>query len=184
MGHYSGGYCPDKPITKINLSHLLAEAMASPDTKKPCSRPIQRLCAAYSTYIMSIPVSYHTIKTVAAAQRHSVLINYRVVPVSASRTMQEDKQQQWIQSITAIQIDTAATMGEAKTVKYDPPKHSIFDTSCIGRIWSRSKRFRKSDTFAAVSDFNSVNMHGPRILWLMVLVPSTLPTVSPFGMLE
>ncbi len=86
-------YCPDKPITKINLSHLLAQAMASPDTKTPWSRPIQRLRTAYSTYITSVPVSYHTMKTVAAAQRHSVqtmLVHYRVVPALASRTMQGD----------------------------------------------------------------------------------------------
>jgi len=86
-------YCPDKPITKINLSHLLAQAMASPDTKTPWSRPIQRLRTAYSTYIMSVPVSYHTMRTMADAQRHSVqtvLVHYRVVPASASRTMHED----------------------------------------------------------------------------------------------
>ena len=86
-------YYPDTPISKINLSHLLAGAMASPDTKRPWSRPIQRLRAAYSTYIMSAPVSYHTMKTVAAAQRHSVqtmLCHYRRVPAQSSRATSED----------------------------------------------------------------------------------------------
>lgn len=86
-------YCPETPISKINLSHLLAQAMASPDTKNPWSRPIQRLRAAYSTYVMSEPVSYHTLKTVAAAQRHSVqtmLCHYRVVPAPSHRDTNED----------------------------------------------------------------------------------------------
>ena len=86
-------YCPHKSITKINLSHLLGHAMASPDTKTPWSRPVQRLRAAYSTHIMSVPVSYHTMKEVAAAQRHSVktmLAHYMVVPAAASRATKDE----------------------------------------------------------------------------------------------
>ncbi len=86
-------YCPHKSITMINLSHLLGHAMASPDTKTPWSRPVQRLRAAYSTHIMSVPVSYHTMKEVAAAQRHSVktmLAHYMVVPAAASRATKDE----------------------------------------------------------------------------------------------
>ena len=86
-------YCPNEPITKINLSHLLGHALASPDTKTPWSRPVQRLRAAYSTYIMSVPISYHTMKAVAAAQRHSVLTmlaHYMVVPAAASRATKDE----------------------------------------------------------------------------------------------
>ena len=86
-------YCPDESITKVNLSHVLGQAMASPDTKTPWSRPVQRLRAAYSTHIMSAPVSYHTMKEVAAAQRHSVqtmLTHYMVVPAANSPTTMDD----------------------------------------------------------------------------------------------
>jgi len=65
-------YTPDKHITKVNLSKLLAQAMASLQDNTPWTRPIQRLRKAHSTYVMSSNASYHTMKEVAAAQRHSV----------------------------------------------------------------------------------------------------------------
>lgn len=79
-------YCPDTPINKIKLSQLLAQAMASPHDNTPWTRPIHRLRAAHSTHVKSSPVSYHTIQSVASAQRHSVstlLCHYRVLPGSS-----------------------------------------------------------------------------------------------------
>jgi hypothetical protein len=87
-------YRPDTPINRIKLSQLLAQAMASPPDNTPWTRPIHRLRAAYSTHVMSSPVSYHTIQSVASAQRHSVstlLCHYRVLPGSS---MQQGHNQQ------------------------------------------------------------------------------------------
>lgn len=64
-------YTPDKHISKVNLSNLLSHALASADNT-PWPRPIQGLRKAYSTFITSSNVSYHTLKQVADAQRHSV----------------------------------------------------------------------------------------------------------------
>lgn len=81
-------YSPDKQISKVNLSKLLAQAMASPGNNIPWTRPIQRLRAAHSTHVLSSHASYHTIKEVADAQRHSVptmLCFYNAVQPSCSQ---------------------------------------------------------------------------------------------------
>ncbi|WPT13687.1 hypothetical protein PSENEW3_00001526 [Picochlorum sp. SENEW3] len=75
-------YSPDKHISKVNLSKLLSQAMASPQDNTPWPRPIQGLRKAHSTLVMSSNASYHTIKQVADAQRHSVstmLCHYNAV---------------------------------------------------------------------------------------------------------
>ena len=72
----------DKHISKVNLSKLLSQAMASPQDNTPWPRPIQGLRKAHSTLVMSSNASYHTMKQVADAQRHSVstmLCHYNAV---------------------------------------------------------------------------------------------------------
>ena len=80
-------YTPDKHISKVNLSKLLGQAMASEQDNTPWPRPIQGLRKAHSTLVMSSNASYHTIKQVADAQRHSVstmMCHYNAVPPSCS----------------------------------------------------------------------------------------------------
>ena len=75
-------YSPDKHISKVNLSKLLSQAMASQQDNTPWPRPIQGLRKAHSTLVMSSNASYHTMKQVADAQRHSVstmLCHYNAV---------------------------------------------------------------------------------------------------------
>ena len=64
-------YRPHKHISRLNLSKLLGQAMALADNT-PWPRPIHGLRKAHSTFVMSSHTSYHRIKEVADAQRHSV----------------------------------------------------------------------------------------------------------------
>ncbi len=80
-------YTPDKHISKVNLSKLLGQAMASEQDNTPWPRPIQGLRKAHSTLVVSSNASYHTMKQVADAQRHSLstmLCHYNAVPPSCS----------------------------------------------------------------------------------------------------
>ncbi|WPT11417.1 hypothetical protein PSENEW3n2_00000855 [Picochlorum sp. SENEW3] len=75
-------YSPDKHMSKVNLSKLLSQAMASPQDNTPWPRPIHGLRKSHSTLVMSSNASYRTMKQVAEAQRHSVatmLCHYNAV---------------------------------------------------------------------------------------------------------
>jgi len=52
-------YSPDKHISKVNLSKLLSQAMASQQDNTPWPRPIQGLRKAHSNLVMSSNASYH-----------------------------------------------------------------------------------------------------------------------------